>query len=201
MNGSKSNILPAQKTHVLLVEDNEIIRKLVTHFVRDLSDIQTAADGEQGLSLARGYNFDLVLLDISLGNGKNGIEVLHELRKMPLYAKVPIIALTGHTFKNERDMLLSEGFTGYLSKPFKKGGLQQAVYVSKYLSRSFNHTRKYNLDALINICRERTLIDQGSKDGDMVYLVIGDLYLNIEHRQASALLASLLHYHTRPSAA
>ena len=62
--------------------------------------------------------FDLVLLDINLGQGPNGADVLRELRAMPAYQDVPIVAVTAYALPGDRERFLGMGFTDYLAKPF-----------------------------------------------------------------------------------
>lgn len=62
--------------------------------------------------------YSLFLLDINLGRGMNGIDVLVEIRKMPKYADTPIIASTAYTMKGDKERLLKAGFDDYISKPY-----------------------------------------------------------------------------------
>jgi CheY-like chemotaxis protein len=64
--------------------------------------------------------YDIILLDIGLRGKLNGIDVLKEMRKLPGYDKVPMIAFTAFAMAGDKEKFLSEGFNDYISKPFTK---------------------------------------------------------------------------------
>jgi signal transduction histidine kinase len=112
----KTGALPA----VLLVEDNPSNRMLVKRMLVNDYIVYEAEDGFTGIALASKNNFNLLLMDINLGYGIDGIETMHEIRKIPGYFKVPIIAVTAYAMFGEKDRLLNEGFDDYVQKPFTK---------------------------------------------------------------------------------
>ena len=71
--------------------------------------------------------FDLVLIDINLGEGPNGKDVLSELRAMPAYRDVPIAAVTAYALPGDRETFLNTGFNAYLSMPFREDALRALV--------------------------------------------------------------------------
>ena len=77
----------------------------------------SALDGKSAIDCARQKHFDLILMDINLGPGLDGIQAMLEIRKLSDYKNVPIVALTGYASIGDRDRLISLGFTGYLPKP------------------------------------------------------------------------------------
>ncbi len=102
---------------ILVVEDNERNRKLVRdvlehHGFRTLG----AADGEDGVVLAREHRPALTLMDVQLP-GIDGVEALGRLRADPATAALPVVALTAFAMKEDRERLLAAGFDGYLVKP------------------------------------------------------------------------------------
>ena len=62
--------------------------------------------------------FDLILMDINLGKGENGIEAVKEIRKNIRYENIPIVAMTAYAMKDDETEFLRSGFTHYISKPF-----------------------------------------------------------------------------------
>ena len=121
--------LPAQvredgtKQRLLLVEDNPETAFLVLHLLLDACDVTLALNGEEALLKAKDRAFDAVLLDINLGPGDNGTDVLHRLRHLSGYEKVPVAALTAYALPGDRERFLNLGFDSYLSKPFTVDGL------------------------------------------------------------------------------
>jgi len=82
------------KTKIALIEDDEILSKVIYEELRDADfDVLRAFDGEEGLKLVRSKKPDLVLLDIILPK-KGGFEVLEELKKSPDTRDIPVIILT-----------------------------------------------------------------------------------------------------------
>jgi len=82
------------KSKIVLVEDDEILSKVINEELKDAGfSVAWAFDGEEGLKLIKSKKPDLVLLDIILPK-KNGFEVLEELKKSPETQDIPVIILT-----------------------------------------------------------------------------------------------------------
>ncbi|MDX1546726.1 MAG: ATP-binding protein [Rhodothermales bacterium] len=107
-----------RKTRVLLVEDNENTRFLIENLLEEDCLVTAVGSAEDALLRAFNSEFDLVLMDINLGQGPNGADVLRELRAMPAYRDVPVVAITAYALPGDRERFLEMGFTDYLAKPF-----------------------------------------------------------------------------------
>jgi CheY-like chemotaxis protein len=103
---------------ILLVEDDAINAMVIKKFLSKSYKVDVASKSNQSLEMAEANNYSLFLLDINLGRGMNGIDVLVEIRKMPKYSKTPIIASTAYTMKGDKERLLQAGFDDYISKPY-----------------------------------------------------------------------------------
>ena len=101
---------------VALVEDNEDNRILVRVLLGERYVIQEYTDGVSALAGIRAAPPDVVLLDVSLP-GMDGLEVLRELRATDALAGLPIIAITAHAMRGDRENLIAAGFDDYVSKP------------------------------------------------------------------------------------
>jgi|GEM_PF-1084011 PAS domain S-box-containing protein len=112
---------------VLLVEDNVINVEVVEHYLKGLCRLSSALDGEAAIKMISEKSFKLLLLDINLGNGFDGIEVLKEIKKREEYKDVPAIALTGYASDRNKKEFLENGFSGFLAKPFNKNELISIV--------------------------------------------------------------------------
>lgn len=108
---------------VLLVEDDEVNSRLIKIMLEGNFDITWAFDSSEALSLVNSFSYDIILMDINLKGELNGIETTREIRKLEQYKEIPIIAVTAYAMHDEREKILNSGFTGYLSKPFKKDDL------------------------------------------------------------------------------
>jgi two-component system cell cycle response regulator DivK len=104
-------------THVLLVEDNELNRDMLSRRLRRAAyEVITAGDGEQALKLVQQQRPDVILLDMNLPI-KDGWTTCREIREDPAIANIPIIALTAHAMGADRDKALAAGCDDYATKP------------------------------------------------------------------------------------
>lgn len=126
-----------RRPRVLLVEDNLINKIVAEKTLLRSYDVDHAASGESAVNLAAARRFDIGLLDIHLGDGIDGIEVLKRLRKMPDYVDIPMIAVTGYAQEGDRERLLGHGFDAYLAKPFTREALMALVQEQLERARSF----------------------------------------------------------------
>jgi two-component system phosphate regulon response regulator OmpR len=113
------------KIKILIVEDEEPIRKLVNRILstQDMLVYQ-AENGRQGLEMINKYNFDLVLLDI-LMDDISGYDVANEIRKHNL--QLPIIFLSGKNGDEDIVKALDLGADSYITKPFSPSVLTAQV--------------------------------------------------------------------------
>jgi len=105
---------------ILYIEDDNISREIVSMFLKDYFMVDTATESSEALKKINKNSYAIILLDINLCKGLDGLELAREIRKIKNYKDVPIIALTAHAFKEDEDRILKSGFTHYMSKPFTK---------------------------------------------------------------------------------
>ena len=104
---------------ILVVEDNNLNMQLVEFLLEEGGyDIVKAASGEEALALTRGEGPapDLILMDIHLP-GMDGLSVVREMKANERTARIPILALTAHAMRGDKDRFLEAGCDGYISKP------------------------------------------------------------------------------------
>ena len=102
---------------ILLVEDEpSLVLTLTDRLVNEGYQVETAGDGEEGLSRALEGSFDLILLDVMLP-GRDGFEVCRELRARGV--QVPIVMLTARGQVVDRVVGLKLGADDYVTKPFE----------------------------------------------------------------------------------
>lgn len=127
----------APTRHLLLVDDNPINIKLLTHVVRKLNHtFLTAANGLEAAQLykksleGQGARFDLVFMDISMPI-MNGFEATREIRQMEANAgvvdKVKIVALTGLSSDLSRNEATASGCDLFLTKPVKMNVVREVL--------------------------------------------------------------------------
>ena len=105
---------------VLYVEDDKVNQTVMRLYLRNICNVETANDGVSALKFVAEKKYYLVLMDINLGAGMNGMEVTKEMRKMAEYAETPIIAVTAYAMASKRNEFLNGGCTHFISKPFEK---------------------------------------------------------------------------------
>ena len=107
----------AMREKILIVEDNPRNMRLIEMTLRSNNYILLkATDGETALDMAVREQPDLILMDIRLP-GMNGLDVTRALRKTPAFSHTPIIGLTAHAMKGDKERVLESGCDAYLSKP------------------------------------------------------------------------------------
>ena len=112
---------------ILAVEDNQDTQTLLRYLLRPYYEVHLVPHVEEALLAVEERRFDLFVLDINLGEQRTGIDLLHRLRSMPNYRTTPAIALTAYAMPGDRDRFLREGFDAYVSKPFTRTELLQAI--------------------------------------------------------------------------
>ena len=102
---------------ILVVEDNEMNMQLFEYLLEESGfEIIKATTGEEALKLATEKKPDLILMDIHLP-GMDGLSVVRELKSGGNMDGIPILALTAHALRGDKDRFLQAGCDGYISKP------------------------------------------------------------------------------------
>ena len=118
--------MPTRDTAVLVVDDEEQLRKLIERMLsRAGFTVQTAPSGEAGLDLVRrGRRFDTIVSDLMMP-GMDGMQFLREIRQLDL--DVPMIFLTGNPSLTTAMEAMEQGGFRYLAKPMEAERLVEIV--------------------------------------------------------------------------
>jgi DNA-binding response OmpR family regulator len=101
---------------ILVIEDEpQMLLGLRDNLELEGYEVQTAADGDEGLAKAASFNPDLVILDVMLPK-KNGFDVCRELRGRS--SSLPIVMLTARSAETDKVLGLELGADDYVTKPF-----------------------------------------------------------------------------------
>jgi signal transduction histidine kinase/DNA-binding response OmpR family regulator len=114
---------------VLLAEDNPVNQKLASALLRRMGhQVTLASDGQEALDLLDEGRFDLVLMDVQMP-GMDGIEATARIRQREegTGRRLPIVALTAHALKGDRERILAAGMDDYLTKPIDWATLRKAI--------------------------------------------------------------------------
>ncbi|MBU2492665.1 MAG: PAS domain S-box protein [Bacteroidetes bacterium] len=107
-----------RKKKILHIEDDISTIDVFNRALSKIYEIESAESAEVALSKIKGNIFDVILMDINLGQGINGIELTKEIRKIPNCAGTPIIAVTAYASDKDQKEFLSQGMSHYIAKPF-----------------------------------------------------------------------------------
>ena len=111
---------------ILLVDDDEINRYVVTKLLKDHYRIVAAESGEETFEILAQQMPDLILLDVYMPQ-MDGHEVLRRLKATEAYADIPVIFLTGDEDESTEVQGFSEGATDFLRKPLRKDVAVQRI--------------------------------------------------------------------------
>ena len=107
---------PTEASHILVVDDDDRIRKLLGRYLRDNGyHVSTAGSAAEARAQLDGIAFDLIVLDVMMP-GESGVEFTRGLRRT---ATVPVLLLTAMGEPEDRIAGLESGADDYLTKPFE----------------------------------------------------------------------------------
>ena len=108
--------MPAEKPHLLVVDDDERLRALLQRYLSANSfRVSTAANAAEARALMKSFAFDLLIVDVMMP-GETGIELAGSVRA---HSQVPILMLTARSEPENRIAGLEAGADDYLPKPFE----------------------------------------------------------------------------------
>jgi signal transduction histidine kinase/DNA-binding response OmpR family regulator len=118
-----------QRLKVLLAEDNPVNQKVAVRFLEKLGhEVHVTCNGKETLRALEAERFDLVLMDVQMPE-LDGFETTAAIRaaERTTGKHVPIIAMTAHSMKGDRERCLGAGMDAYLSKPIQAEELKEAI--------------------------------------------------------------------------
>jgi len=115
------------KPAVLYVEDDDISREVVSLFLKNSFEIDTASDSQEAIKKLGIKKYSSVLLDINLGKGLSGLDLVKRIKKMQGYGNIPIIAVTAYALREDEKKIMASGCTHYITKPFTKTSLLNLI--------------------------------------------------------------------------
>ncbi len=114
---------------ILVAEDNEVNRLVITHILREAGvSFKIAHNGREALALYAEHQPSVILMDISMPE-MNGFEAAKAIRESEdeTGLHTPIIALTAHALKDDKEKCLAAGMDDYISKPISPARLKERL--------------------------------------------------------------------------
>ena len=116
----------AQKS-VLVVDDVSDVTEMIALFLKHAGyQVATADSGAMALQLAGERSFDVIISDIGMPE-MNGYQLAREIRQLPEYASVPMVAVTGYSMFDDKQRSLSSGFNAHVTKPIDPRALLDLI--------------------------------------------------------------------------
>ncbi|MDM8523191.1 ATP-binding protein [Desulfococcaceae bacterium HSG8] len=141
---------PQRKFHILLAEDFDVNQEIIAPFLEKQGHtVQVVENGKEALEAVRQKKFDVVLMDVQMPV-MDGLEATRRIRNLEdsEAGSIPIIALTAHVLKGDREKFLQAGMDEYVPKPIDAKEL---------------------LNAIAHICKEKTTQKEKSGCIDLDY--------------------------------
>ena len=116
-----------EKGTILYVEDDDINRMLIRRVLEaDGYKFLEAKDADQAFANIMHGNVDVILMDINMPE-IDGYTLTAKIKSMPVFGKIPIIALTANVMRGDRERSLEAGCDGYIQKPIDIDCLTQQI--------------------------------------------------------------------------
>jgi len=169
---------------ILLAEDNEVNQKIATSMLGKRGHIViVVGNGKNAVSAYEdqgGPPFDLILMDVQMPV-MDGLEATRLIRQREKNSgkHIPIVALTAHAMKGDKEMCLDAGMDGYLSKPLRKDELISVIRDLMFSQRSArSNSRSFQKESGDVFDYKKTM---AAVDGDIEFLkeVVGLFIENI----------------------
>ena len=105
---------------ILIVEDNTVNSNLLMLHLKKRCHLFFSVSGKAAIEVTKNEKIDAVFMDINLGEGMDGTQAMHEIRKQTGNENLPVVAVTGFAGREDREMFLNAGFNDFIPKPFQR---------------------------------------------------------------------------------
>lgn len=105
--------------HILVVDDLQTDRFIIKKILQPDFNVMTLSSATEARAYARSHTFEVALINVMLRNDLDGIELLHDLRRLNPQ-RFEAIAITCHVDDSRQRQLLRSGFKSVMKKPFDR---------------------------------------------------------------------------------
>jgi len=146
---------------VLLAEDDEMNRIVAKNILKrmNLTDIQFAENGQEAVDLFKAGQFDLILMDgqMPVMSGLDATVNIRAYEKAHNLEPIPIVALTAHAMKDDREQFLAKGMDDYITKPLTVSAL--ADVIKRTLPQGYSNCGTDSTDPPAPIQEDEAVVD------------------------------------------
>ena len=129
---------PMRSLQILLAEDSYVNQRLAVGLLNRWGhEVTVTSNGREAVKAAQQHDFDLVLMDVQMPE-MDGFEAARQIRQREAAegGHLPIVAMTAHAMKGDREACLDAGMDGYVAKPIRQAELRQAIEIAVAKKRS-----------------------------------------------------------------
>ncbi len=124
---SEKSLAAIKGAHILLVEDNQLNQEVASELLREAGFIvDLAGNGESAVRKVKEAAYDLVLMDMQMPV-MDGITATREIRKLPQFAQLPVVAMTANAMEGDRQRCLDAGMNDHIPKPVEPDDLWRVL--------------------------------------------------------------------------
>jgi len=180
------------KARLLVAEDNLVNQKVAMRILEKAGHrVDVANNGIEAVAALKNASYDMVFMDIQMPE-MDGYAATAEIRKMASeFSELPVIAMTAHAMKGDREKCIAAGMDDYISKPVKPKGLLEMVqrWAGMKVIRPSVRVVRYPSDPDLPVDLKR-LGDLSGGDKDFEHEII-DLFLKDTSRHSVRLEAAI----------
>ena len=121
------------KPRILVAEDDKENQKYLDIILRRTYEIDFCDSPDDFFMLISRKKYDILIMDITLKGVQSGLSLISKLKRKQEYREIPIVALSGHVFSQDRKKALEAGADVYLTKPIENKKLMDTL--EKLLAR------------------------------------------------------------------
>jgi len=112
---------------ILLVENDRPSADIIKLFLHNIHKVDIALSGKSALEMVKEKKYNLILMDIDLGMGMNGLETASLIKQIRGYKNIPVVAVTAYAMLGDREKFIEAGCTEYIAKPFNRNALIELI--------------------------------------------------------------------------
>ena len=119
-----------RRTRILVAEDNVVNQKVALRILEKMGyHADAVANGQEAVTCPGNRPYDLVLMDVQMPemNGLEATRTIRDPQAKVLRRDIPIVAMTAHALKGDRDKCLEAGMNDYISKPVTTSALKEIL--------------------------------------------------------------------------